>query len=208
MVGLNTGTNGLHDMAYSEPHSPPELPGGMGKILSGLVEKVDVWGWGMLLWYVMIDGKLLENERYWKCGGQFYSEDLREDIDLNGLKETDSLSSVASTTCEAYLSYTHTPAEMALIRGISTILKSTLVKDPSERPSILDLIQAMAELHDNPRRMLTRASLGPAIQGGHALEAMAEPKPLAEMPYFDVCISIRAMFSEFSLTMTLVRSAS
>ena len=207
MVGLNTGANEPHDLAYSEPHSPPELPGGMGRILSGLVEKVDVWGWGMLLWYVMIDGKLLEDDRYWKCGGQFYREDLREDIDLEGLKETDGLSSVASTTCEAYLSYTHTPAEMALTRGISTILKSTLVKDPSERPSILDLIQKMAELHDSPGRMLTRATLGPAIQGGHALETMDGPEPLAKMPIFDVCTSIWARFSQFSLTMTLVRSA-
>ena len=163
MVGLYTGANGPHDMAFSVPHNPPELPGGRSQIVSCLVENADVWGWGMLLWYVMIDGKLLENERYWKCGGQFYSEDLREDIDLEGLKETDGVSFVASTTCEAYLSYAHTPAEVAVTRRISTILKSTLVKDPSERPSILDLIKEMAELYDSPRHMVTIACLGPPI---------------------------------------------
>ena len=58
MVGLNASTNRLYGMAYTEPYNPPELPSGRGRISSSLVEKVDVWGWGMLLWYVMIDGKL------------------------------------------------------------------------------------------------------------------------------------------------------
>ena len=127
-------------------------------------------------------------------------------INLERLKETDGLSSVASKSCEAYLSYAHTPAEIELARGISALLKSTLVKDPSKRPSILDLLRNLAEWPDGPRRTF-RTSLGPAVQSGYNLETLPEPRPLAEMPLFDVLLIICLYFSTFSLTIVLVYSA-
>lgn len=191
-MGLDTQPNELQEMFYSELYAPPELPGGNGMILSSLVEKADVWGWGMLLWHVMIDGKLLR-ENYWRCDSQFYHEKHRLEIDqeqLWKLKEEDELSTVAADSCEAYLICTHTPAEIALAREISTILKSTLVKDPSKRPTISGLLLRLVKFNDGIGRMAKEASLGPTIKGDYDLKSMPVPKPLADMPFFDVCICI------------------
>lgn len=186
-VGLNTGADRLLEMSYSLPYNPPELPDGRGKIFSSLVEKAEIWGWGMLLWYVMIDGKLLHGN-YWKCESQFYDESHRREIDvkhMSELKETDGLSSVASDSCEAYLSYTHAPTEITLARGISALLKSTLVKESSKRPTILESLQQLNELRDGPRRSFKGASPGSVVQSGRTLVATPELKPLADMPFFD-----------------------
>lgn len=210
-VGLNTGADRLVEMAYSPHYNPPELPDGRGKIFSSLVEKAEVWGWGMLLWYVMIDGKLLKGNYYWKCESKFYDESDRRGIDvkhMSELKETDRLSSVASNSCEAYLSYTHTPTEISLARGISALLKSTLVKESSKRPTILESLRQLDELRDGPRRRLRGPSPGSGVQSSRTLEATTELKPLADMPFFDVFIGIPAHFLTLILTMALVYSTS
>ena len=210
-VGLNTGADLLVEMAYSLPYNPPELPDGSGKIPSSLVEKAEVWGWGMLLWHVMIDGKLLKGNDYWKCGSNFYDESDRRRIDgnhMSELKETDSLSSVASDSCEAYLSATHAPTEISLARGISALLRSTLVKEPSKRPTFLESLQQLDELRDGPRRRLRGASPGSGVQSGKTHEATTALKSLADMPFFDVFIGIPAHFLTLILTMALVYSTS
>ena len=202
-MGLNSQTDQKKSIAYTVPNDAPELNGGRAEISTSLVEKADVWGWGMLLWCVMIDGNLLEDNGknyYWDHESDLSHNAQQSKIDekrMSELKDTDGLSSVASRSCAAYLRRTHVPAEMALARGISTILECTLVKDPSERPNISNLLQKLVDLHNSP-------SL--AFPGGYTFKEMPEPKQTEEMPFFDVCFIV-VSFSIISLIAILVHSA-
>ena len=188
VVGLNSRSSPEKEMAYTEPYNPPELPDGHGMVESSFVEKADMWGWAMLLWYVMIDGNLV-NGNYWDCEDQQYSESKRQEIDekhLSRLKQTGKLASVASHTSKVYLNSTHTPSEIGLVGEISDILNTTLNKDPSKRPCIGEMYQRLVRLHDGPLSRIARVGTRPAVQENLQLETWPEPRPISEMPFFSV----------------------
>lgn len=181
VMGLHSPSCTAQQMFYTEPYNPPELPNSLGMVEPSLVEKADIWGWAMLLWFVMVDGTLIERN-FWMYGDPDSSKSEMQVIDQREIlryKQTDRLGPVASRTCSTYLSSTHAPSEIGLVREITDILNTILVKDASKRPSIKETYQKLG-------KSVFGSDPFWATQRDPYPEIADEPRPTSKMPFFSV----------------------
>ena len=186
--GLDPTTDRQHEMAYTPLYSPPEIPDGRGNVQSFLVEKADVWGWGMLLWYVMIDGQLVK-ENFRSFDQPHPSNNRWQALDestFNRLKRTGELAAVAARSTTDYLTSTHMEGEVELIGKIADQLRLTLANDPHDRPSIADLYEKCVNLQQDPRMRTIDSDNDQTATDMRRLVQPVHVKPISELPFFNV----------------------
>jgi serine/threonine protein kinase len=111
------------DIIGTEKYCPPELVLQDARVPSSNFKAIDVWCWGMLLWYVLLDG-----EPYCASHGSEFTTDQ-----IQKLKMDCSLGDRALEYCKAVLyEQQHEPG---LVEVILDSLSDALQHSPEKRPT-------------------------------------------------------------------------
>ena len=154
------------DIIGTEYYCPPELVSPEARISPLALNAVDMWCWGMLLWYTLIDGKPYESV----SGGKLTEEQLLE------LKRSGLFHDVALEYCQQTL-YAE-PDAPEVISVIIDALSGVLQYDPARRPDSKTLID----------EIVGKLGLEPHPAGGSKAFAVEQSLPL-----FDASIYIQPL---------------
>ncbi|KAJ5057278.1 hypothetical protein J3E72DRAFT_387986 [Bipolaris maydis] len=137
-------------------YKPPELGKPKATFYGGIADRVDIWCWGMLLWEVLLDGKI----------------DVTTEF-MHELRNTGRVAEYACKRCKEYLE-THHKDERRMFLAVLKLLDEALLEDPRRRPSAASLIPHV-------RLLSQHASFN--IQSHRKFDRVA---PLHTIPFFDL----------------------
>jgi serine/threonine protein kinase len=109
-------------------YRPPELAKPGATFHGNIADRTDTWCWGMLLWEVLLDGRL----------------DITKQA-MQSLRESGSVAQSALGECKAYLE-SHHKDEKRMFPSILHILSEALNENPLLRPSAAGLISKVRAL--------------------------------------------------------------
>lgn len=132
------------DIIGTEQYCPPELVPPEARVSPSNLKAIDIWCWGMLLWYTLVNGKAYATV----SGGDITKEQMQE------FKQSGLMNNIAVEYCQQMLyEEQHDPQ---LIATILDSLSGSLQLDPTRRPSSESLLDGIVhQLNLEPRHIST-----------------------------------------------------
>ena len=117
-------------------YRPPEADNINHHLTTQIIPAIDIWGWGLLLWQVLI-------------GGGSFLDDHGEEIEadrMDDIRRQDAVADVAWKACSKSMRENHFDEQARFREGLKSALLQSLAVDPKQRPSADQLLQRMETL--------------------------------------------------------------
>ena len=117
-------------------YRPPEADNPSLHVTVRTVTAIDIWGWGLLLWQVIIGGGNYVDEE---------GREINEEI-MDTIRDQDSVAHVAWRSCSKFMRLNHFDEQPRFRAGLQSALLQSLSVEPSQRPTAVDLLDRLQNL--------------------------------------------------------------